>query len=238
MKARDIRRIHYGYVVVPDGYPDAGQPLVVTGFVVPHADGLVLFDTGMAPITDEVRERYHPRRRTARAALEASGVDAAEITAIVNCHQHLDHSGGNWEFPGVPVYVQKTELENARGPDFTYPQYTCDYADAQLEVIDGEHQMRRGLLIAPTPGHTTGHQSLFVDTDDGVVMLAGQAAETWNFSGAILSERLEHELGDRIGTYPDWVWMLRERNVERAMLSHELMIWERDRSDIGRPLEE
>jgi hypothetical protein len=32
--------------------------------------------------------------------------------------------------------------------------------------------------------------------------------------------------------------MLRERNVERAMLSHELMIWERDRSDIGHPVEE
>jgi N-acyl homoserine lactone hydrolase len=223
---------------VPEGYPDAGQPLVVTGFVVPHPDGLVLFDTGMAPITDEVRERYHSRRRSAREALTQSGVDPDSITAIVNCHQHMDHSGGNWEFPGVPIYVQRVELENARGPDFTYPEYTCDFPGARLEVIDGEHELRPGLLIAPTPGHTSGHQSLFVSTDDGAVMLAGQAAETWNFSGAVLAERLEHELGDKIGSYPDWARLLRERNVVRALLSHELMVWERDQSDIGHPVEE
>lgn len=184
MRAADIRRIHYGYVVVPEEYPDAGQPLVVTGFVVPHPDGLVLFDTGMAPVSDEVRERYHPRRRSACDALAASGVDAESISAIVNCHQHMDHSGGNWEFPGVPIYVQRTELENARD------------------------------------------------------MLAGQAAESWSFGGAVLSERLEHELGDKIGTYPEWARMLRERNVQRALLSHELMVWERDASEIGQPAPE
>ncbi len=238
VRAADIRRIHYGYVVVPEGYPDAGQPLVVTGFVVPHPEGPVLFDTGMAPITDEVRERYHPRRRSAREALSQSGVDPESITSIVNCHQHLDHSGGNWEFPGVPIYVQRAELENARSPDFTYPQYTCDFPGARLEVIDGEHELRAGLTIVPTPGHTSGHQSLLVATDDGVVMLAGQAAETWNFSGAILAERLARELDDRIGDYPDWARLLHERAVQRAMLAHDLMIWERDPSDIGRPLPE
>lgn len=156
----------------------------------------------------------------------------------ITCHQHLDHSGGNHEFPGVPVYIQRTELENARTPDFTYPQYTRDYPGAVLEVIDGEHELRDGLRIVPTPGHTTGHQALLVDTDDGVVMLAGQSAEIWSFGGAILSERLDHELGDRIGTYPEWASLLRERNVARAYLAHDLMIWERDQSQIGRPADE
>lgn len=235
MRAPDIRRIHYGYVVVPEQYPDAGQPLVVTGFVVPHPDGLVLFDTGMAPITDEVRERYHPRRRPVREALTQSGIDPDAIIAIVNCHMHLDHSGGNWELPGVPIYVQRVELENARTPDFTYPEYTCDFPGARLEVIDGEHELRPGIRIVPTPGHTTGHQSLLVSTDDGVVMLAGQAAETWNFSAFTLADRLTAELGDPIGDHPDWARLLRERDVQRAYLAHDLMVWERDPSDVGEP---
>lgn len=235
VRAADIRRIHYGYVIVPEGYPDAGQPIPVTGFVVPHADGTVLFDTGMAPAIPEVRQRYHPRRRTAREALRESGVDPAEITAIVNCHMHLDHAGCNYEFPGVPIYVQATELENARQPDYSFPEHVCDFPGARLEVIDGEHEVRQGLRIVPTPGHTTGHQSMLVSTDDGVVMLAGQAAETWNFSAWAFADRLQAELDDPIGEHPDWARLLREENIVRAYLAHDLMVWERDPSDLGRP---
>ncbi len=33
-----------------------------------------------------------------------------------------------------------------------------------------------GVRVVPTPGHTPGHQSVAVDTDDGVVMIAGDCA--------------------------------------------------------------
>jgi glyoxylase-like metal-dependent hydrolase (beta-lactamase superfamily II) len=236
MRASDIKRIHYGYFVAPEGYPDAGQPVPVTGFVIPDRAGTILFDTGFSPFEDDVRQRYHPRSRPAREALAASGVDPDSITAIVNCHMHSDHSGGNHEFPGVPIYVQAVELDNARTPDFTYPLYTCDFDGAVLEVIEGEMEMRPGIRIVPTPGHTSGHQALLVSTDEGVLMMAGQAADPWRFSSATFGERIDHEIGDRIGEWPDWASLLRERNVFRAYLSHDLMIWERDDSPIGRPV--
>jgi len=163
-------------------------------------------------------------------------VDPDSIKAIVNCHMHADHAGGNHEFPGVPIYVQQIELDNARTPDFTYPQYTCDFEGATLEVIEGELELRHGVVIVPTAGHTTGHQALLVSTDDGIVMFAGQAAEIWRFSSAVFAERLEHELGDRIGEYPAWAALLRERNVARAYLAHDLMVWERDDSPLGHPV--
>lgn len=67
-------------------------------------------------------------------------------------------------------------------------------------------------------------------------MMAGQAADPWRFSSATFGERIDHELGDRIGGWPDWAPLLRERNVFRAHLSHDLMIWERDDSPIGHPV--
>ncbi len=182
-----------------------------------------------------MRERHRPRYRPAREALTDSAVDPDSISTIVNCHTHSDHSGGNHEFPGVPIYVQRIELDNAHTPDFTYPQFACDFDGAELRVVDGETELRPGMLVVSTPGHTSGHQALLVSTDEVVVMLAGQAAEIWRFSSAVFAERLEHELGDRIGEYPEWASLLRERNVARAYLAHDLMVWEHDDAPIGMP---
>ena len=234
MRAADIKRIHYGYFVAPEESQYAGLPTPATGFVVPDPAGTILFDTGFPPYEDQL---YHPRIRLAREALTESGVDPDSISAIVNCHSHPDHSGGNYLFPGVPISIQRVELENSHLPDFTYPQYTCDFEGADLRVIDGEHELRPGIVIIPTPGHTTGHQSMLVSTDDGVVMLAGQAESTWRLSGGIFSERVAHELGDPLGEYLPWIPLIRERNVTRIYLSHELMVWEKDTSELGHPFE-
>jgi N-acyl homoserine lactone hydrolase len=236
MRAADIQRIHYGYVVVPPGQPDSGQPLIVSGFVVRHPDGLILFDTGMSEVDDETEAMLQPRRRPATVALRESDIQVADITAIVNCHMHFDHSGGNHEFPGVPIYVQRAELEHVHDTDHTYPQFVADFPGANLQVIDGEHELRPGIRIVPTPGHTAGHQSLLIDTDDGVVMLAGQAQNTtWEFASQAIAERIDTTLHDHIGHYPEWMAGLREWNVARAYFAHDLMVWVRDEADLGHP---
>jgi len=236
LRAADIRRVHYGYIVSPTGYPDAGQPLPVNGFLVPYSGGTLLFDTGMSPIDEETRDRYHPRLRSPAEALASVGAEVADIDVIANSHLHADHAGGNYHFPNVPVMVQRAELEAARQPDYTFPQYTFDYPGVRLEVVEGEFEVTPGVRVVPTPGHTPGHQSLLIDTDEGRWLLAGQAANTtWEFSAAAFSERLASAGLDVIGTYPDWMPRLREWGVMRAVFAHDLVVWERDESDIGRP---
>ena len=67
-------------------------------------------------------------------------------------------------------------------------------------------------------------------------MLAGQASDTaWQFSSQSFSERLDTSLDDQIGSYPDWISGLREWNVSRALFAHDLLVWERDDTDLGRP---
>jgi len=234
MKAADVRRINYGYVRRPPESTEAGQPLLVSGFAIRHPDGTILFDTGMSPVFDTMRDYYQPHRIPVLDALRTAQVDPADITAIVNCHMHWDHSGGNYELPGIPIYVQAAELEAARAPDFTLPEYTFDFPGARLTTIDGEHDLLPGIRIVSTPGHTPGHQSLLIETDEGVVMLAGQASDTVSaFSAQALA------LGTGTGTYPEWMRHLFEPddwNVMRAYFAHDVLVWEPEDTDSGKPV--
>src|SRR5919201_1301543 len=44
---------------------------------------------------------------------------------------------------------------------------------------DGEAEILPGVRVLPTPGHTSGHQSVLVDPDDGLVVIAGDLGHTW-----------------------------------------------------------
>lgn len=59
-----IRRLHFGYIVAPEGtsnagqpIPVCGQPIPVCGYLIEHPRGRILFDTGISPFgTDEQRQ--------------------------------------------------------------------------------------------------------------------------------------------------------------------------------------
>jgi N-acyl homoserine lactone hydrolase len=98
----------------------------------------------------------------------------ADVIAVVNSHLHFDHCGNNPLLRGVPIYAQASELEAARAPRYTVPEW-IDFEGAEYHPIDGGAQVAAGIRIVATPGHTVGHQSLVLDGVDGPVVLAGQA---------------------------------------------------------------
>ncbi|HEX3265671.1 MAG TPA: N-acyl homoserine lactonase family protein [Candidatus Limnocylindrales bacterium] len=175
-----VHALPLGDFTFPDGAAWAGEAGVVVGYAIRHAGGVFLFDTGFVliepgdPDLDEFYARYRVRPRRVLDALERAGIDRAEITAIANCHLHLDHCGQNDLFPSVPIYVQPAELEAARGPDYTVAR-VFDFEGARLQPKAGDHQVAAGIRVFATPGHSPGHQSLVVDTPDGRLLLAGQA---------------------------------------------------------------
>jgi N-acyl homoserine lactone hydrolase len=229
-----VERIHYGFLVAPDGSRDAGQPIPVCGYVVRHPDGLLLFDTGFAPLDAGTRKRYHPQAVNVEQALAAKGLRPANVDVVVNCHLHADHGGGNAAFPGTPVYVQRPELEAAREADYTVPTHTHDYPGARLEVIDGEAKPLPGIRIVPTPGHSPGHQSLAVSTGSGWLVLAGQAFTTASeFGFALFSDRLTRSGKDPIGSVPDWMERIVALDPARVYFAHDLLVHERDAADLG-----
>lgn len=231
-----IRRLHYGYIVSPEGSPDAGQPIPVCGYLIEHPKGRILFDTGISPFDDETRDRYQPRVTPVEEVLAGIGLALSDIDLIANCHLHFDHAGGNSKFPKVPVYVQAAELLIARATEHTYPEYTFDFPDVALQVIRGEDEMVPGVRIIPTPGHTPGHQALVVDTKAGRVLLAGQAFDSASeFSFAAFSHRLEAAGLDHIGKFPPWMARVAELEPQRGYFAHDLLTYEPDPADLGHP---
>ncbi len=160
-----------------DDEPLAGQLGVVMAHVVRHRTGLLLFDTGFGFGNAELDAYYQPRARRLPEVLAEAGIALDDINAVVNCHLHVDHAGQNSLLPGVPIFVQPGEWEIAHTTDHTILEW-IDFPGATYEQVAGDHEPFEGIRVLATPGHTPGHQSLVVETDEEPIVLAGQAVYT------------------------------------------------------------
>lgn len=235
--ARDIERLALGHYTITDELPAelikrigtllVGKQVVVTGFLIRHPEGPFVFDTGFGASENEGTRVHRVARRDVAEALAEKGVRTTDVRAIANCHFHFDHGGGNRRFPGTTVLCQAAELENARKPDYTVPADVVDYPGARIETLRGEGVIAAGLRLIPTPGHSTGHQSLVVETKQGRVILAGQAqsfASEYAIAQYARSLRLR---GEAHAEYPAWADTFAELDPWRVLFSHDLALWER-----------
>jgi len=161
----DVQAIRYGDVLVEgERWP---------GFlhVIDHPQGRVLVDTGLIDSTPELDEHWSPR-------FDPDAIPR-EVAFVINTHLHFDHCGGNRLFAGTPIYVQRREREAAREEDYTIPEWV-EFDGADYVELEGEQELLPGLRVLPTPGHTPGHQSVLVETDDGLVVVGGDVAYTWS----------------------------------------------------------
>src|SRR3984957_2517805 len=168
----EIERLHLASLRGPDGleWP-------VHGFVVIHPGGAALVDTGVGG-PDELLTDWRVVNRSAADALAAIGMSPADIGMVINTHLHFDHCGQNAVFRHAPHFVQGTELSRAKreSPEL-YDWF--DFMNARFELLDGDTELLPGLSVITTPGHTVGHQSVLVSSEDGGPdLLIGDAAYT------------------------------------------------------------
>ena len=175
--ACEITPLYLGSLTVPPGTPMGGQVLPVRAFLITHPQGVLLFDTGLGAEYETYDRLLTPMRRPLEDALTGSILRLTDVQAVMNCHLHYDHSGGNPLFPGTPIFVQAREYEAAGDLAYIIPE-RIDFPGAELRLIDGEVELLPGLRVIPTPGHTPGHQSLVIEETGGPTIVAGQAAYT------------------------------------------------------------
>jgi N-acyl homoserine lactone hydrolase len=176
MQLGDVRPVHVSDVLA------FGEPWPGHLHVIDHADGPILVDTGMIDSTPELDEEWGPTIYPERIP--------REVALVINTHLHFDHCGGNRLFPGVPIYVQRRELEAAREPGYTIAEWV-EFEGARYVELDGEAEIVPGVRVLPTPGHTPGHQSVLVDTEDGLVVVAGDVTYRWDEFDAVAGPLLE-----------------------------------------------
>ena len=158
------------------------MPFVDNCYLIKHAQGWFLWDTGLADAIAAMPNGLAPadpaathwrRPKTLAAELETVGVKPADIKHIAVSHTHPDHVGNIGLFPAAMLYVQKAEYDwpGANNAPRFKPEQPVTRLDGDKDVFgDGS------ITIVATPGHTPGHQSLLVKLPKtGAVLLTGDA---------------------------------------------------------------
>jgi len=224
--AFDIRPLDLGSLTVPPGTPMGGQVLPVQAFLITHPQGVLLFDTGLGDEYPAFDRLLAPVRRSVEEVFVALNVRLTDVQAVINCHLHYDHAGGNPLFPGIPIFVQSREHEAAGELAYVIPE-RVDFPGVDLRLLQGEAQILPGVRVVPTPGHTPGHQSLVIEDRGGSVILAGQAAYT-------VAEFVDPEREPARGfntAYDQQEFLkslshLRALKSQRIYFSHDERVWE------------
>jgi glyoxylase-like metal-dependent hydrolase (beta-lactamase superfamily II) len=162
----------------------------VPAFLVVHPKGALLWDTGLG---DQLigRPSSETQRRTMgqvvtkalKGQLTAIGYPPEKITYLGLSHMHFDHVGNANDYSGATWVVQKAERESVWGPEplpaFADPGSTAAFArlkTSKTQELAGDHDVFGDgtVIIKSTPGHTPGHQSLFVRLPKtGPIVLSG-----------------------------------------------------------------
>ena len=101
------------------------------------------------------------------------GLQVEDIDLLISTHFDFDHCGRHDAFTGsgVTSLVQRSQMETARD-DPRLDTALWDIPGITYELVDGDLELEPGLKLLATPGHIAGHQSVYVETADGPVILA------------------------------------------------------------------
>jgi len=167
-------------------------------FVIRHGSSWVAYDSGnnaavaVDPIKywgEAVCGAYMPVMKPHEEfsiQIKKLGLKPENLHAVIMSHGHLDHCGALEDLAGtdVPVYFQKLELEHiqeqvASGKKTAYiPDDFRKMDQCNVRTLDGIFDVfgDQSVLVLPTPGHTPGHQSVLVRTNNGQNLILAQDA--------------------------------------------------------------
>ena len=214
----EIRRLHLARVTVADG-----SEWPVHGFVVTHPGGAVLVDTGVGGPPDVLSD-WRVVNRTVADALADIDMTPGDIDLVINTHLHFDHCGQNAVFRHAACWVQRAELARSKVEEPELYDW-FDFMNARFELLDGDTEVLPGLSIITTPGHTSGHQSVVVSTEDGATeVLIGDAAYTSALYSGPADQELPPGQAADVGSWHESVRRLHAIEPARVHFCHDTAV--------------
>src|ERR1700761_4194220 len=154
-------------------------------FLVMHPKGILLFDTGL-PDSHVGRPIYENmmayegilKFTTLKGELANIGVTAPMITYLAISHSHWDHVGNANDYAASTWLARKAEYDVMFGPNANTvaARGYASLAHAKIKYIDGDYDVfgDGSVILLSTPGHSPGHQSLYVKlAKTGGVVVSG-----------------------------------------------------------------
>lgn len=160
------------------------RELIVPCYIVEHPNGVMLWDGGLPsswvdPDARADNARLDQPLAEQLAALDL-GFDLRSLDYVAFSHMHYDHVGVANEVEGATWLVQRTEHEamfaDPSPVPSARPELYVNLRDADTVLLDGDHDVFGDgrVRIISAPGHTPGHQVLFLDlADTGPLVLSG-----------------------------------------------------------------
>lgn len=113
-------------------------------------------------------------RRLVPSQLAALGIKPGDIDMLINTHLHFDHCESNYLFRGKPLVVHEKSIEQAK------KDYWPEFVQACVDIMDvkkvsSDTKLSDDIELVETFGHTSGDLSVVVKTEEGIVVIAGDA---------------------------------------------------------------
>lgn len=180
----------------PEGFGLTREQVKNTNFscavyLIVHPRGTLLFDTGLGdryfgrPFNESpLGDRPDPPStagfvlvtKTLKSQLEQIGYPASKITYLAFSHPHDDHIGNANDFAGATFLVHQGDYDMMFGPNVHINPAYAALKDSKTKIIEGDYDVFGDgtVVLLFTPGHTPGHQSLFLKLPKtGPVVLSG-----------------------------------------------------------------
>ena len=166
--------------------------LPVTTFLVQGNGKMIMIDTGMS--NTEIAGKYHhpgseqPEGYAIYEQFAKRGLDPADITDIIFTHLHWDHVYYLDRFKNAKLHANRKEYEFALNPiplyykSYEYPALGIEpqFKGREFTLYDGEAEIYEGISVYPSPGHSIGHQTVTVNTTEGVYHCCGDLIFTFD----------------------------------------------------------
>jgi len=165
------------------------QPFAVPCYLVVHPNGTLMWEAGLIPDSqvNGTTQGISTVKKTLKSQLAAVGYSAADIKYLALSHLHSDHTANANDFAGSTWLVHQVERDamfapapaggrGGRGGPVAPATFnklkdskTTILTDKDFDVFgDGT------VVIQYAPGHTPGHQILFLRLkDSGPILIAG-----------------------------------------------------------------
>lgn len=162
-------------------------------YLIEHAEGLVLFDAGLAPeaagdpvsVYGDMAARLDfefTEDQQIEHQLAGYGFALADVTHVIASHLHFDHCGALKLFPHAITYLGAGEMEYARAPEkFCRGWYRAEDFDPAYGIdfheLPCDHDVfgDGAVTVLHLPGHSPGSLGALVRLPHRTIMISGDA---------------------------------------------------------------
>lgn len=175
---------------------DKYVPLIARPILVKTPDAIILIESGLGnKLTGKQKQIFRLKDEwNVIADLKVIGIEREDIDFVILTHYDWDHASGvvmtdekgrsSLTFPSAKHIIQKSEWEDVLNPTIrsinTYwpMNYELLKGSANLELIEGEAEVVRGVRAILTGGHSRGHQIVRMESDNQLAVHLGDLLPT------------------------------------------------------------